>query len=62
MSGRVLVFWGYAWNRLAIPRSVFYACAVGGCEFFDYGRNESGEVTVLRREDLPEKQMTDIGL
>lgn len=48
---------------LAIRRSVFYACAIGGCNFFDYMQdNEGGGVLMLGHGNLPEEQMRGSGL
>jgi len=45
-----------------IPRALHYRCAVGGCGYFDYMRDDSGEIVTLRRGTLQRRMMEAAGL
>lgn len=48
-------------DQQSIPRSVFFKCAIGGCNFFEYMLNDAGGVLVLRGGRLNEVLMTSLG-
>ena len=44
-----------------IPRSLFYHCTTGGCDFFEYKREDNGEVSIYH-SDISPNYLARIGL
>lgn len=49
-------------EKRKVPRALYYTCALGQCNFFDYCRHEWGEIFRLRMGVLVEKEMCEMGL
>ena len=48
-------------DRQVIRRAVHYRCAVGRCKYFEYMREQNGEVVTLWSGRLNAREMTEIG-
>jgi len=48
-------------ERLRIPRSIFFSCAVGRCDFFGYLINKEKEVIIFREPIWCGEEMARIG-